>query len=176
MSMGPSIKSLNYSLWYVGMLCQIDLSNVIDMKEGTFWIVVNVLLSIAPIYIALFIVIHFDLKSRFPDSYLISVAASFAMVLLPFFGNVIFMPYIGILLSVFICYETSGDDLGDSFLEKDCYENCWQDEHLLYAIFTGLALVLYEPLSVYMRPLWQELQHDLNIITSPHFIMTKTAF
>jgi hypothetical protein len=44
MSLGPSIKSLNYTLWYLGMMCQVDLSNVIDMKEGTFWVLINILL------------------------------------------------------------------------------------------------------------------------------------
>jgi hypothetical protein len=34
MAMGPHIKSLNYVLWYAGMMASIDLSNVIDMKEG----------------------------------------------------------------------------------------------------------------------------------------------
>jgi hypothetical protein len=102
MSMGPSIKSLNYTLWYLGMMCQVDLSNVIDMKEGTFWILINVLLGIAPVYFGLFIVIRFNLKNRFPNSYVISVATSFAMVLLPVIGNVLFMPFISILLSVFI--------------------------------------------------------------------------
>jgi hypothetical protein len=119
MSMGPSVKSLNYTLWTVGMMFQIDLSSVIDMKEGTFWILINILLAIAPIYFLLLLVIQLNLKSRFPNSYVISVATSFAMVLLPIFGNVVFMPFIAILLSVFICYETSGEDIGDAFLAKD---------------------------------------------------------
>jgi hypothetical protein len=95
------------------------------MKEGTFWILINVLLGIAPVYFILFIVIFLNLRNRFPNSYVIGVASSFAMVLLPIIGNVLFMPFIAIFLSVFICYETSGDDIDDSFLDKDCYEKCW---------------------------------------------------
>jgi hypothetical protein len=125
MSMGPDIKSLNRTLWYAGMMCQVDLSNVIDMRDGTFWIFIDVLLGIAPVYFGLFVVVQLNLKTRFPNSYCIDVASSFAMVLLPIIGNMLFMPFIGILLSVFICYETSGDDKDDSFLAKDCYETCW---------------------------------------------------
>ncbi|MEE4247395.1 MAG: hypothetical protein V2I33_18450 [Kangiellaceae bacterium] len=57
MSMGPNIKSLNYTLWYIGMMASIDLSNVIDMKEGTFWVVVNAALAIAPVYFGLYFAI-----------------------------------------------------------------------------------------------------------------------
>jgi hypothetical protein len=53
--------------------------------------------------------------------------------------------------------------MDDSFLEKDCYEKCWQGDHALYLSFSALVLVLYEAVSVYMRPKWQEMQHDLNV-------------
>jgi hypothetical protein len=62
------------------------------------------------------------------------------------------MPFVSILTSVYICFESSGDDIEDSFLAKDCYETCWQGEHLVYVFLAGVALVIYEPLSVYMRP------------------------
>ncbi|MEE4247394.1 MAG: hypothetical protein V2I33_18445 [Kangiellaceae bacterium] len=101
---------------------------------------------------------------------------TFAMILLPVIGNVLFMPIIGIMLSVFICYETSGEDVNDAFLAKDCYETCWQGEHLMYVVFAAFCLLLYVPLSVYMRPMWQQLQLDLNVVTHPFFIMTKTVF
>jgi hypothetical protein len=154
MAMGPSIKSLNYVLWTIGMMCQVDLSNVVDMKEGTFLIVIDVVLAITPVYFFLFSALALNLKNRFPDSYLAAVLDSAAMILLPVIGNVLFMPIIAILLSVFVCYETSGDDISDAFLEKDCYETCWQGEHAIYLSFAAVVLVIYEPLSVYMRPKW----------------------
>jgi hypothetical protein len=82
----------------------------------------------------------------------------------------LFMPTIAVLSSVFICYETSGDDVGDAFMDKDCFQTCWTGEHLLYAI------LIYEPLSVYMLPKWQEIQLDLNVIAQPVFMMFKSIF
>jgi hypothetical protein len=61
---------------------------------------------------------------------------------------------ISILTGVFICLETSGDDTNDAFLAKDCYQQCWEGEHITYMILAGIAIILYEPLSVYMRPQW----------------------
>jgi hypothetical protein len=37
MAMGPTIQSLNYTIWAIGMMCTVDLSNLIDMKQGMFW-------------------------------------------------------------------------------------------------------------------------------------------
>jgi hypothetical protein len=80
------------------MTFQIDLSQVIDMKEGTFWILINILLAIAPVDFLLFLVIQLNLKSRFPNSYFVGVAISFSMVLLLVLGNAVFMSFIEILL------------------------------------------------------------------------------
>jgi hypothetical protein len=46
----------------------------------------------------------------------------------------------------------------------------------MYSVFAAITLLLYEPLSVFMRPMWQKLQYDLNVVTNPRFIMTKTVF
>jgi hypothetical protein len=32
MAMGPTIRSLNHTIWAIGMMCTVDLSNLIDMK------------------------------------------------------------------------------------------------------------------------------------------------
>jgi hypothetical protein len=88
----------------------------------------------------------------------------------------LFMPTIAVLSSVFICYETSGDDVDDAFMDKDCYETCWSGEHLTYVIFAAIAIFVYEPLSIYMRPKWQEMQLDLNVITQPVYMMFKSIF
>jgi hypothetical protein len=41
------------------------------MKEGTFWILINILLGIAPVYFILFIVMQLNLINRFPNSYIV---------------------------------------------------------------------------------------------------------
>ena len=154
MSMGPSIKSLNHTLWTLGMMCAVDLSDLIDMKNGAYWHMVQLFLCLAFLYFALFAMVRLKLNARFDNYYFFHVASSVSMVLLPIVGNVLFMPFIGILSSVFICYETSGDDIGDAFLDKDCYVTCWEGEHLYYLILSAIVLVIYGPLSMYMRPQW----------------------
>jgi hypothetical protein len=72
----------------------------------------------------------------------------------PIIGNILFLPIVSILLEVFMCTETSGDDLEASFLNKDCYEVCWKEEHLGHAIVASVLLLIFIPIAVYMRPKW----------------------
>ena len=88
-------------------------------------------------------------------------------VLLPFIGNAMFLPIIYIHYEVFICTESIGDEATDSFMNIDCHEFCWKDEHLLYAVASIISLTLYLPCAIYTRPFWQYLQHDLHIWTMP---------
>lgn len=73
---------------------------------------------------------------------------------LPILGNMSFLPIISTLFNVFKCTESTGDSFTDSFMDKDCYEYCWKNDHLIFALISLFALMIYHPLAVYARPLW----------------------
>ncbi len=65
------------------------------------------------------------------------------------------------LISVFLFFavmavggHADNDDIDDAILSKDCYQTCWNTEHVTYAAFGGVCLIGYVPLAVYMRPKW----------------------
>mmetsp|Transcript_6314 Transcript_6314/g.10947 ORF Transcript_6314/g.10947 Transcript_6314/m.10947 type:complete len:259 (-) Transcript_6314:1340-2116(-) len=98
---------------------------------------------------------------------------------MPLLGNVLFLPIISILFDVFVCEEGHAkdeDDLefGDSFMYRDCNEDCWDGMHLKYSMAASVALILYFPITVATRPVWQLLVPDLNILTRPTFYMQKS--
>ncbi|CAG9335814.1 unnamed protein product [Blepharisma stoltei] len=64
-------------------------------------------------------------------------------------GNLCFIPFVSVLLDVFVCDESIGDSFTDSFLAKDCYQFCWKGNHIVYAILSGIAILIYEPLAVF---------------------------
>ena len=96
-------------------------------------------------------------------------------LLMPTFGNVLFLPIVSTLVSVFLCYNASGPDLTDSFLVKDCYQHCWTDAHITYVVGSGVALLLYVPLGVFTRPLWQETQRNAHIKAAPVALMARSV-
>jgi hypothetical protein len=57
---------------------------------------------------------------------------------------------------------------------RDCYEDCWTGKHLGFAIAAGIALVIYHPVTVVTRPLWQLYETDLHILTRPTFYLQKS--
>jgi hypothetical protein len=49
-AMGPSIKTLLNILYIVGMALSMDLSDVLDLKNGVFWVVVDVFFGLVFLY------------------------------------------------------------------------------------------------------------------------------
>mmetsp|Transcript_14204 Transcript_14204/g.26799 ORF Transcript_14204/g.26799 Transcript_14204/m.26799 type:complete len:229 (-) Transcript_14204:8-694(-) len=85
-----------------------------------------------------------------------------------------------VLFSVFDCSEaaseTSDYELQDSFMDTDCYENCWEGDHFKFAtatiaIFAVLVMVLI-PLTGYLNNSLEGLQFE----TSPLFLMVRIPF
>jgi hypothetical protein len=174
--MGASLSDISEVVVTLGHLASVELENVIDLKEGVYWIVLTCVNCLSLLMLILYIFNVFMIRGAFPKSGLMANLKSLSDTILPIIGNILFLPIISISLEVFICTETSGDDLADSFLHKDCYQTCWVDEHLTYAIISSLCLVVYLPVAVYMRPKWQEYQHDLHIITLPRSLIIKSIF
>jgi hypothetical protein len=85
------------------------------------------------------------------------------MLLQPSLGNLLFLPTIRTLLSVFDCHQATGPTLTDSFLHRDCYIKYWQSAHLVYLSLSAMFLCVYTPLALFTRPLWQELQLNLHV-------------
>jgi hypothetical protein len=94
-------------------------------------------------------------------------------------GDQGFLPIVSILLDVFVCDEAYASDgspeLTDSFLSRDCHANCWTDEHIYYVWFAIVGLIMYVPLAVYARPLWQDYKVALHIKILPLMLMLKTV-
>jgi hypothetical protein len=72
-AMGPSIKSLSYSLYVVGMAMNVDLSDLLDLKNGVFWFVVNAFLGLVFLYILLFALNHLKVLENNSSLYLVQV-------------------------------------------------------------------------------------------------------
>ena len=99
--------------------------------------------------------------------------------LLPLLGNVCFLPIVMSLLSLFQCGQAaSSEDPGfaDTYLLDDCYVWCWSGMHLKLAIPALLALALYVPSAVFLRPTWQYMQESLHVPISPAHLMIKSGY
>mmetsp|Transcript_24315 Transcript_24315/g.24052 ORF Transcript_24315/g.24052 Transcript_24315/m.24052 type:complete len:131 (+) Transcript_24315:46-438(+) len=53
--------------------------------------------------------------------------------------------------------------------------NCWGSEHSPYIIISVIAMICYEPLAAFSRPLWQQAKTGMNIMITPFFLLFKTC-
>ncbi|CAG9318585.1 unnamed protein product [Blepharisma stoltei] len=153
----------------------VDLEEVFKLRDGGFYIIVDIVLAWIGVWIIFCVVVLLKLHDRWEDVWIFRNIDILAENLMPILGNLCFMPFISICLDVFLCDEAIGDSFTDSFLLRDCYAFCWQDSHLVYAIISFVAILVYEPLAVFYRPLWQELQGNLHVKTIPGYLMVKSV-
>ncbi|CAG9325303.1 unnamed protein product [Blepharisma stoltei] len=174
-SMGPDFKLISPLLSELSGLVSLNLEDVIKLENGVFWVVVDVVYGGIGLWILLCLVILLQLDEKFPYISLFRFLRWVSDFLMPILGNLCFIPFISICLDIFQCDTSIGENFTDSILAKDCYYFCWKGEHLVYAIISFFALLFYEPLAIFCRPLWQELQPTLHVKTVPLFLMVKTV-
>lgn len=148
----------------------------IKFKKGVYWKVLNSFLIIILGWSVMCLCIWLKFKG-FDLKYLKGLT-ELSEASMPLLGNAIFLPVISVLFDVFICEEAHGVDKAslnykDSFMYRDCNEDCWSGIHIRYAIVAAIALLVYLPVTVLSRPVWQELV-DVNLFTRPTFFLQKS--
>jgi hypothetical protein len=151
--------------------------SAIEFTRGIYWSLLITVLTCIAVWLISCLVLwlrHTEVKHA-----VLEHLTWLAEVSVPLLGNVLFLPFISVLFDVFYCIEAHGDDASsldysDSFMFKDCYEDCWTGKHLGFAIVSGIALVIYHPVTVVTGPLWQLYETDLHIFTRPTFYLQKS--
>jgi len=148
-----------------------DLQRVFTMSRKLLVVGVAVSLGTVGVWICLLVAAGLRLRCGL---------VQLGYLLLPFLGNVCFLPIVMSLLSLFQCGQaasTSADPgFADTYLIGDCYMKCWSGVHLGLTIPALLALAVYVPSAVLLRPKWQEVQPTLHIPVSPAHLMIKSIY
>jgi hypothetical protein len=155
LSFGPKFESLNSAIWDLSKGLSIDLSGLIEMSEGVFWIILNCVYSACFVWFVVASLNLLRIDVRYERFSICQTFGYFSEVLLPVLSNACFVPIVGILLDVHLCTESVGDSYNDSFLDRDCHVWCWESEHVIYVTFAVVSFTLYVPLAVLTRPMWQ---------------------
>ncbi|CAG9309903.1 unnamed protein product [Blepharisma stoltei] len=172
-AISPTFPALKSAVSVAANIFMVDFLKMTSGSKSTYWtflIVVSVLCYTWFFLILLIManaekwLIHVPLCQRFMG--LVNT------MYLPFFGNTMFLPFMTMLLDVFVCDHKAQDK---SFVWRDCYMNCWTDDHYPYIIMSALALSCYQPIAVFSRPLWQQAKTGVNLMVKPFFLLFKTC-
>ena len=93
---------------------------------------------------------------------------------MPFFAEVGFIPVLSAILNLYVCNHAIGDSLTESYNYHDCDTFCFTNKHLVYLIIASITLLFYLPVSIYLRPYWQNFQTSINIKTNKRFLVFKS--
>lgn len=176
LAMGPDTSPLIQSLPTLTQSLTLDLQSFFSMTQGGFWLLLDFVFAVCAFWLFALLMLHYDLWKCTENMCVFPTVRQLTDLLMPVMGSVCFLPIISVLLEVFLCDQATGNEVTDAVLTKDCYQHCWVFPHSLYVSLAVLSLVIYVPPAVFYRPLWQLLQSNLHVKTSPAFLMEKTIF
>lgn len=156
-------------------ITSLDIEFLVNFTHGVFWGIEIVVFVMVLLYTLIFTMKLLGIVEKMRKWDCCSFMDYWANLLLPTFGNVMFLPIISTLLSTFHCYRSVGESYTDSFLNRDCAEKCWSGKHLYYASTAAACLIIYTPIAVFTRPLWQHLQPNLHLKAQPLHLMLKSV-
>jgi hypothetical protein len=154
-AMGPSFASLSQFVQSLANTLNIDLDELFDLSEGIYWIIFSFVFATCLLWLIIAVIIILRLDLRVENNECCQTFGVLSEIGLPIIGNACFLPITSILLDAFVCTESVGDKYTDSFLDRDCYVWCWEEEHIAYVVMSSICLVLYVPFAIYARPWWQ---------------------
>ncbi|CAG9331440.1 unnamed protein product [Blepharisma stoltei] len=174
-SQGPDIRPLNAFLADIGDAVSLDLESFAKLENGVFWWIATIIIILCGVWTIFCLEIFFQLDEKLNHIWFFRALSFLADNSMPILGNLCFIPFISILLEIFLCDHSIGNHFTDSYLNKDCYQFCWKGDHIIYVVLSAFSLFFYEPLAVFCRPLWQELQSNLHVKSMPLYLMVKTV-
>lgn len=132
-----------------------------------YWILFWISVSIGVLFFIFMCIILLRLDHKLP-TFLINLMSVFG----PLVGTIAFIPMTSIFLSVFSCMEESQ---GRAFLAKACDTWCWEGSHTFIVFVSAVSSILYLPLSIWSRPVWQQIQEEKIIKSSPIYVILSTV-
>ena len=174
LAIAPSFKSLELLIKILSNVFMLDVIKITDASTSYYWFMLSAVCSLCFVWFSFMIVMIFKKSgviNRVPlcKRFFGSLISFF----LPFFGNTLFLPTLAFLLDAFVCDHQV---LGYAYVWRDCYQTCWTHEHVKYIVLSSFAIVLYQPLAIICRPLWQEAHKDVHLKTKTTFLLIKTCF
>lgn len=172
LGIGPDITEITSLVANVSHATSLNLSSLVYLERGTFWLVLDAVLSVCVSWFLAFAITVFNLWSRIGLQWLEPLAERW----LPFIGDNSFLPIVSFLLNIYICDRSYSHNFTSSVLNSDCFVECWQDSHWVYVAMVSVCLAVYIPVAVYTRPAWQRIQTNLHVKTHPFHLMMSTLF
>lgn len=172
-AIAPTFTSLKIVIQAASNIFMLDIMKVAQSDKADYWVLLSAVCALCYAWFILVILIMTNAETWLQKLPMCQRLLSMMNTLfLPFYGNTMFLPALALLLDVFVCDHTAQ---GSDYVWRDCYMQCWGDEHSPYIVMSAIAIITYEPVAAFSRPLWQQAKTGLNIKIKPFFLLLKTC-
>lgn len=170
-SIGPTFASFNTFLSNISEMISLNLSKSVSFKDGTFWAIFYFVLIGTYLWLFMLIISAMRLH-RFLGSFAYRID-DLKPKTIPIMSNYLYLPVVVTMLSILACDKATGSSLSSSYLNYDCNQYCWTQNHIGKVIPAAILLIIYVPLAIMYRTLWQEENSELNIRANSLYLIVK---
>jgi hypothetical protein len=87
LAMGPRFRSLNAVIWELSSVTSVDLSGLIEMSEGVFWMVLNIVYALCFVWFVVSVLVLLKVDIKYESSAICRNFGYWAEFLLPMLSN-----------------------------------------------------------------------------------------
>jgi hypothetical protein len=150
---------------------------VLDLENTEYWKLLNVLFAVHSAWLLGFILVvlrYNQLKRR------LNWLTGVTIYSIPLLSLFLFLPSLLTFLQLFVCSEAhsppgTSPSLEDTFMDKDCEQDCWEGPHLSYSIITCIFCSLFITTQSFATSMWQVLTPDMNIRARRSYLHWKSC-
>jgi Receptor family ligand binding region len=175
-AMGPDQTPFQYIVPDIQYLASIELVLYFDFKFYSYWVLFYSLLGLMCAWVILVTIIVCRFKYSFQNIFIYDWLRILPDLILPFLGHVGLLPVFSLVMHIYLCEQAIGEDLQDSFLQRDCTTFCYQGNHKIYVIISSILTTFYLLSTIFCRPLWEKTQFSLNITTKAEYLSILSVF
>jgi hypothetical protein len=155
--------------------CLVGPYGTLDLENSAYWRLLNVLFAVQSVWLIAFIL----LVLRYQGLSKVKLLSAAAVYLVPFISCFLFLPLLLYFLELFVCTEAHSPpgttpSLHDSFMDRDCNQDCWTGAHLKYSIPSCIFCCLFVATRTFATPMWQALTPDMNIKARMSYLHLKS--
>ena len=176
--LGPDVTYLPEFLRVVIAVTVLDLDHLPAYTSLQYETLIITLCSLCLFTLLLWVILLFRLDhylARCPGCKLLGDIGELTIWLL---SDWMFIPAVSVFGTLFVCIRCNGTpiDYFHSYLQTNCYISCWQGRHLVYISLISLLFLIYIPLLIALRPIWQHIFPHSNIKANSKYLMTKSGY
>jgi hypothetical protein len=174
---GPSFDSFFPTGATILSLSCFGFTQIIESDLKGYWSAVHLAIAV----IAFFMISSLFLWLKELNCRINETLEDCSSVCVPVLGSLCFLPFVSVLLDIFICTQAAGPDensldYSDSFLMRDCNETCWEGKHLTYVIIISFIIPILQAALTLTLTMWQVQEDTLHIVVHPKFLAVKLTF